>query len=81
MTNPTESNEVERTFRNGFLSVPQILQGDAHRPPILPISRTSFYGLIKSGVIPQPTKIGACNYFHASVVDDFIQKIRDGAAA
>lgn len=76
----TDTDTIERTYRNGFLSTNQIL-GDAKNTPILPISRTTFYTLIKRGIIPQPTKIAARNYWHCEVVNNFVENIRNGAGA
>ena len=56
---------------------PQIAQ-----PPqrgLIPIGRTTFYQLIKSGRIPKPTKIGRVSVWRLSEVRAGIDAVRDHA--
>jgi hypothetical protein len=65
---------------SGFLSISQIIGDDTHQP-IIPISRTAFYDLIKRGAIPKPTKILSRNYYHIDTVNNIVSNLSNGAGA
>ncbi|MGR8932494.1 MAG: helix-turn-helix transcriptional regulator [Gammaproteobacteria bacterium] len=43
--------------QTGFLRLPQIIGSKSH-PPIIPVSRSTWWAGVKSGKFPKPVKLG-----------------------
>lgn len=57
-----------------LLSLKQIL-GNADRPGLIAISRSTFYELIQSGAIPRPVKIGTRSLWRLSEIQQAIDRL------
>ncbi len=49
--------QVNTIPETGFLRLPQIL-GSESNPPIIPVSRSTWWAGVKSGKFPKPVKLG-----------------------
>ncbi|WP_263770547.1 helix-turn-helix transcriptional regulator [Propionivibrio soli] len=57
----TMANVIQQLPETGFLRLPQIVgnpKANPPLPPILPISKSSFWAGIKTGKYPRPVKLG-----------------------
>lgn len=67
---------------SGLVSVDHIVGNKKKQiEPIIPISKTTFFNLIKKGLIPPPFKILARNYYHVDTVKIIVEILSSGAAA
>jgi hypothetical protein len=76
----TKKQDIQPPATRGFLSIEQIVGSDKYAP-IIPVSRTTFFNLIKRGVIPKPIKILARNYYHIDTVNSIVASLSNGAGA
>lgn len=56
------SNEAQVLPTTGFIRLPNIIGNPKSDPPItplIPVSKSSWWAGIKSGIYPQPIKLGA----------------------
>jgi prophage regulatory protein len=56
------SNEAQVLPTTGFIRLPNIIGNPKSNPPItplIPVSKSSWWAGIKSGIYPQPIKLGA----------------------
>jgi prophage regulatory protein len=56
------SNEAQALPTTGFIRLPQIIGNPKSDPPItplIPVSKSSWWAGIKSGIYPKPVKLGA----------------------
>jgi prophage regulatory protein len=51
---PTPTNQIPQA---GFLRLAQII-GTKNNPPLIPVSKTSWWNGVKSGKYPKPVKLG-----------------------
>jgi prophage regulatory protein len=56
------SNEAQALPKTGFIRLPGIIGNPKSNPPItplIPVSKSSWWAGVKSGIYPQPVKLGA----------------------
>jgi prophage regulatory protein len=56
------SNEAQVLPTTGFIRLPNIIGNPKSNPPItplIPVSKSSWWAGVKSGIYPQPVKLGA----------------------
>ena len=64
------------TSNDRFLRVRDVI-GDKNRPGIIPLSRSAWYELVRTGRAPAPVKIGRASLWRESDIQRFIAQ--DGA--
>ncbi len=62
-----------------LLGLQQII-GSADRPGLIAISRSSFYELVQSGIIPRPIKIGTRSLWRHSDIQRAIERLSGSRA-
>jgi hypothetical protein len=67
---------------DGLLSIEQIVGNKKKQiAPIVPISKTTWFKLVKNNVIPKPVRILGRNYYNTETVKNIVASLSNGAGA
>ena len=73
---------MDHNLQTGFLRLPQIIGDKSATPPIpaiIPVSKSTWWAGVKSGIYPKPVKIGKrCTAWKTESIYAFIESTVEG---